>query len=536
MDNKRIVSLIKEMAREQNLRTMNFIVDMPPMSNEYLTEEKMAGGAGADKRGELSEVAMHHSIMNYLNKKAEIMSANTHMPEDERHEHAHNEAIEYLKSDEHHEALKIQVENHPSNKVLYNGYHIGNLNLEGKFEPKSDFSDNQKKKILAVHGHITSKVFSEKNKKGKYSLAPNQKIENILSQSPADADHTIRDSKHAAIAYINHLNRNFGHLVTKPLLTGGAGEIKTARHIGATNADLVISVRKRGTNEINNVIVPKGASLKYATKPSGDVKVRTPGEEPFHNNIVELMRRSGRDENHPDHIDLKNSYDRIKQAREGVGKLEDKEIEHIKGISGKSTSSLESAKSLMRQIMRGDHTGDKEKAEDMLNQLENKEKPLKDARIAYMQKAAKTLNSIYKEHASAEGNRKNQLSGAINSFHRDISGILHRRRRTAKIKDEEGRDATVPVVPTTLVKITRGKNKTGEYTPPKVRIHSLSNRLEKISKGTQWSASSTEGGGININADRGDGNGVLVFKGSLDSGSGKIVNMSLKKLKTLRKK
>ena len=151
MDKERLKSIIKESARNRNLRTLDYI-----LNESFLVEEKVEGGAGSDLRGETSEAALHYSIANYLTQRNKGKT--------------HEEAIEHLMTPKHHETLLKQLEDHPSNRVLRGNEHIGNLDYDGKFQGRNNTLHNQYK-----HVHI------DNMKENGLSLEPNRKIQDHMN-------------------------------------------------------------------------------------------------------------------------------------------------------------------------------------------------------------------------------------------------------------------------------------------------------------------------------------------------------------------
>ena len=565
MDNKRKISLIKEMAREQNLRTMNFIVDMPPTPNEYLTEEEeLSGGESSNLRGETSEAAMHYTIGNYLEKKQKLMSRKKNpLSEDE----AHTQAIEHIHSPEHVETLRKQLSQYTNNKVIdRQNKEVGKLNASGNFETRT-------KNIKEKYGNLTyDDLKDEKHPDLKLEL--NKKIQDHMRDYPTDSEHTLRDSVHASSHWINHLVKKHGHL-RSTTLTGPIGEVETAKRIGATNADLVVHVQKPGEKKQTAVEVPRGNSLKYTTEDSNTVKVRTPGEKAFHEAVAELATSAGM-HHHASH--LSQLYDSLESEREKISPQKKKpkdwdekvqgkfipnhehignnaEFQHIANTIEKKgydrPTTLGDAQSVLRKIHRKENgkanlgtssANPKHWTYEHYNKLGEMESKLKQSRINYTQHVSNVLNNVYDEHDKAAGQRKTDLITSINRFHRDISGISHRRRKYVKISTPAGQEFRANAVPTVLMKIQRNKKTKGlSYEPPKVKLHGLYNMLEKTSsKADRFRANVTDGGGINISAERKQPNekvkSTSIFRHSLDSGRGHMISMITNALSKLHGK
>lgn len=466
MDREKLKSFIKETARDRNLRTIEYII-----RESFLLEEKeLKGGESANLRGETSEVALHNSIKNYISHKNDMMN------QGHSENKAHNLALDYLKSDEHAKKLNNQTKKYESKKIQT---HANNY--------ADDFS------------------------------------------------HTVKDTAHAAAHYIDHIVRKHGHLTdAEPMLTGPEGEIKTAQKVGITNADILIRAKgkkkvfkkiktRQGENRIPvNILVPrvKGNSLKYEDKKTATTKIRTPGDEAFHSAITKLSKSVfGDNHEHTNELDrLRNqqieSSKRSKQNwtnHHQYGEIND----FMKTHGYKESDSISKVQSNLRKISRNneDNKHIQDKALEHLHTMKNVEQGSQNSRISYMNHVSKVLNSAYQ---SSDDNAKR----AVNQFHREISGVFHRKRKWSKLKTKSGEEIKAKVIPTVMMKISRSKRQNGTYVPPNTKILSLRDRFERVSKQPgNFHAIPTEGGGLTI----GKGNkGFLRM--SLDSSGGKMIS------------
>jgi hypothetical protein len=458
------------------------------VKDNILFEEKEAGGKGADLRGDTSEYAFYHAAQNYNAEKRK------HLQDGKSDEEAHSAAVEHLRNPEHMAQLKKKV---------------------AKSSPKTS-------------------QHHESNKE--------------------DFHHTVEDGSHAAADYLHKMHREHGSIDSSRdhIITGPQGEKKTASEIGITNADMVTPItRKNGEKvyakvNISNRNKSVGSSLKYATAKSKHIKVRTHGEAAFHD-IVHQAAKKVLGKDHPDVKELNRLHGKKHQEKKKLAEGEWKNnpdlhshLDSMKSLFQKHhdkkdlPGSFEGAKSHLRKIIRGGSRdvkdaskvtdSDKKKAREHLDALEKSEESYKKSRLDHVNHATKVLNKIYDEG----GEGKKEANTQIHRMHRKLVGVFGRRTGTSDVEIEKGRKEKVPVIRTHLVSITRGKR--GER--PHTGIHSLTNRLEDMSRDSskKYRASSTEGGTINFH--HGDDHWA---SHSLDKGSGHMMKIAPKKTAVIKK-
>lgn len=422
-----------------------------------LENSTLVGGQASNLRGETSEVALHNSIKNYINHKNKLMG------EGHSENKAHEAALEHLKSDSHYKTLVSQTKKYQSKKIQ-------------------------------IHSN----------------------------DHPDDFNHTVRDSAHAASDYISHIVKKHGHLTGEdPTLTGPEGEVKTAKKVGITNADILIRARgkkrvskkiqtKKGEARIHvNIQVPRfrGNSLKYEDGASSATKVRTSGEAMFHNAVHTLARSVfGPDHHHTKTLEtLRSNQTNAAKGTKNIWQSHpdyEKVNAFTKQHGYSHTDSLDKLQSNLRKISRKHQDSDPtiyNTALDHLATTKSVESGSKGTKAEYMNHVANVLNSAYQNHKDEKTNR------AINQFHRQISGVYHRKRKWSKIKAQGGEELKAKVIPTIMMKISRSKKEDGKFVPPKTKILSLRDRFERISKHPdKFNATSTGGGGLTISkGDRG---------------------------------
>lgn len=452
------------------------------IKDNFIFEEKEAGGKGADLRGDTSEYSFYHAAQNYNAEKRK------HIASGKSDDEAHNAAIEYLRSPEHMSKLKRQV---------------------------------------ATKGSKKTSAHHESNKE--------------------DFHHTVEDGAHAAADYLHKIHREHGSIDSSRdhVITGPQGEKKTAAEIGITNADMVTPIIRKNGEKINAKInisnrnKSTGSSLKYATDKSKHIKVRTHGEAAFHD-IVHQAAKKVLGEDHPLVKELNRLHGKKHQEKKKLAEGEWKNnpdlkshLESMKHLFNKHhdkkdlPGSFEGAKSHLRKIIRGGKDvkdaskltdSDKKKAREHLDALEKAEEGYKKSRIDHIKHTTKVLNAIYERG----GTGKKDVNREIHKMHRKLVGVFGRRAGTSDVELEKGKKEKVPVIRTHLVSITRRKR--GEK--PHTGIHSLTNRMEEMSRDSskQYRASSTEGGTINLH--HGDDNWATH---SLDKGSGHMMKIAPKK-------
>jgi hypothetical protein len=445
---------------------MNFIVDMPPTPNEYLTEEKMEGGAGADARGNISENTFHIAAKEYIKKKKELLSKG------KGDDDAHHGAITHLRSDKGMEKIKKSVDETNTKKI-----------------------------------------------------------------DKDDLNHTIEDCTHATADWLHHIHQHTGSIDTEQdvHLTGPIGEKNVADEVGGfTNADLIIGVKRRKTNKNallslnlrSNDGEQYGNSLKYATKPSNSVKIRTPGGHVFHRMIQNaassiysrLKNISQTDPDHEKRKSAQTSYERLESptGNAGASVRHDKSFKAMKekrldfnnnwrkGYSGKieEIDSLLKGKKLsfldtistLRKIKRGEVPGNSKMAEEHVDKLnEHRNNTFDKLSDEHSNNTTNLLNNLYD---AAHSFNDSKIHSHINRLHRIMTGTFARRRKFVEMKGRK-----VPVIPTNLVVVQRTKR--GER--PNTKIYSPTNRLEELSRSSEkWMARTSEGRkGLSIDRGRG---------------------------------
>lgn len=431
--------------------------------NVILTEKakgpKLAGGKGADVRGRISEQTMFHSINNYMDRR--------------RRGDTHEEALEHLRSPKHFKKVKGQVD------------------------------------------------------------------ESLSFHDPDDFHQTAEDSAHAAADYLDHIHKNIGEMDVEGQthLTGPLGEKVTAREIGYTNADLIIPMKGKKDRIEFALSRPnhRGNSLKYTTEKSNYAKVRQHGEQQFNGMIDKLANKAystlakAKGREHPDAQKLESTSGegglipnisklrrRIEKARgslAGVGWEsffdDHKEVRKLieKHHPGATVNTLDNVLSALRKIKRNDSSKmpgtdtsqvPRLKADELsadqnlashyekgLSQM--KSSVVNDVQHEHVSRTAELLNHVYDAlHRETDPDIRSELQSHVNEFHRRLGDIQPRKRKFRKLPDGQ----IVPVVRTDLVVIHRN----GKDQKPSTGIHSLTNRMEELSRSTgRWEANSSGG-------------------------------------------
>lgn len=441
---------------------------------EAASDKSDQAGKLMDSRGTLVEHGFWNTAQAYSKKKKEefAKAKRSGMSDEEAHNASHKKALEYITSQDHFDNLKKEVFTNADDKT------------------KAKFKQHK-----------------------------------IISKE--DFDHSVEDAARGAAHYLNHIHEKVGPIdVTETHhLTGPKGEEKTAREIGYTNADVITPVLRKDMGykkdkvalNLTNRDKLQGSSLKYSTTKSSDIKARTHGGAGFHQTLLNHAYAAYREAamalgaDHPKvqilekRINgLSNARSKIMKGRESVGAGKWKEHPSIKrnmkdlnrifnsyhgkdapgAIEGSSPESF-GVKSGLRKIQRAYESKSKlngklvtekdyNSAADYLGRIEGIQKGSVTG-STYNNSAAKVFNSIYSLHDEGVLG----VTRVMHRLHRELTGVQTRRRKfvTLKGKDSGGRQV-VPNIRTELVHI--GRTTRGEK--PKVGIHSLTNRMEEMTR------------------------------------------------------